>query len=285
MTRCAALGRGLGGHQPGRAGAHHQHVAERVHALVARGVPGIAGAAEAGGAADEVLAQHPEAGALQRADHRAHEGLVVEAGRDQLAGELVGRADIEGERREAVLADDGQPVMDLEQRRRDVGLADVALQHRHQRVRLVDAGGKHAARAVVFERAAEQADAVGKQRRGQRVAGIADIGLAVEGEADGTVRGRSARRRRCGAGSLAGSMPAVPVRSAVAGVAREADARDLVRQRVAGDGQMRAAAARMLPDLVVVAGRVQPVIDIGVPRLPGRSRRGRGAGGCRRPDR
>src|SRR6185312_15550952 len=38
-----------------------------------------------------------------------------------------------------------------------------------------------------------------------------------------------------------------------------------MRQRVAHDPDMRAAAAGMLPDLVVVAGRVQPVIDIFVP--------------------
>ena len=38
-----------------------------------------------------------------------------------------------------------------------------------------------------------------------------------------------------------------------------------MRQRVAHDPQMGAAAAGMLPDLIVVAGRVQPVVDIGIP--------------------
>jgi hypothetical protein len=53
-------------HQPGRPGADDQHVAEGVHALVARGVGFVAGLAEAGGAADEPFAEHPEARALQR---------------------------------------------------------------------------------------------------------------------------------------------------------------------------------------------------------------------------
>ena len=97
----AVCGGGLRGHQAGRAGADHQHVAEGVHALVARGVGADAGAAEAGGAADEMLAEHPEARALQRAEHRPHEGLVVEAGAEELAAELVDRADVEGERRES----------------------------------------------------------------------------------------------------------------------------------------------------------------------------------------
>src|SRR5690606_36253733 len=55
-------------------------------------------------------------------------------------------------------------------------------------------------------------------------------------------------------------------------VAREADASDLVRHRVAHDPEVGAAAARVLPDLVMLAGRIHPVVDIGVPcRLVGRS--------------
>ena len=85
MTRAPLGGGLLRRHQAGRAGADDQHVAEGVHALVARGVGDRAGAAEAGGAADEMLAEHPEAGALQRAEHRTHEGLVVEAGAEKPA--------------------------------------------------------------------------------------------------------------------------------------------------------------------------------------------------------
>src|SRR5690606_3074041 len=39
-----------------------------------------------------------------------------------------------------------------------------------QRVGPLDAGGKDAARPVIFERAADQMDAVGEERRGERVA-------------------------------------------------------------------------------------------------------------------
>lgn len=55
----------------------------------------------------------------------------------------------------------------------------------HQRVRLFGTGGKNAARAVIFERAARQMFAIGQKGGGQRVAFKAGIGLAVEGEANG----------------------------------------------------------------------------------------------------
>ena len=53
----------------------------------------------------------------------------------------------------------------------------------------------------------------------------------------------------------------------MAGFAGKADTGDVMRQRVAHDGQMGAATAGMLPDLVVVTRRVQSVIDIGVPSI------------------
>ena len=70
-----------------------------------------------------MLAEHPEARAFQRTDHRPHEGLVVEAGRQKLAAELVDGMEIPGQRREAVLADDHQPVINLDHGRRDIRLA------------------------------------------------------------------------------------------------------------------------------------------------------------------
>ncbi len=208
----AVLRRRFRRHQSRRTGAYHQHVAEGVHALVARRICRRTGLAETGGAADEMLAEHPEARTLQRPEHRTHEGLVVEACAEQLAAELVHRAYVEAERREAVLADDLQAVVDFQHCRLDVRLARLAAQHRHQRVGLVDAGAKHAARAMVLERSAEQRNAVGEQRRSKRVARMAGEILAVEAEADGaravdqpaaggTARahaGVSALRRSCG---------------------------------------------------------------------------------------
>jgi hypothetical protein len=48
---------------------------------------------------------------------------------------------------------------------------------------------------------------------------------------------------------------------------REYHARYFMRQGVAHDLEMRPATARVLPNLVVVASRVQPVIDIFVPGI------------------
>src|SRR3546814_19989897 len=53
-------------------------------------------------------------------------------------------------------------------------------------VRLLRNGRKDAARAVILERAADEMDAIGQQRRGERVALIAGIGLAVKVKAHGT---------------------------------------------------------------------------------------------------
>src|ERR687898_3411550 len=72
--------------------------------------------------------------------------------------------------------------------------------------------------------------------------------------------------------------PAVAVGLFVAFIAGKADAGDPVGQRVAREAQMRAAAAGVLPDFVMVASDVGPVIDIGVPLgLIGRGRIGAGA--------
>ena len=117
---------------------------------------------------------------------RPHEGLVVEAGRKHRRGEVVDRADVEGERRPAVLRCRGQPVIELLHGGADIRrLARGVALDLDQRVGLFRAGRQDAARAMVFERAADEMDAVGEQRRGQRVALDAGVGLAVEGEARG----------------------------------------------------------------------------------------------------
>ena len=55
--------------------------------------------------------------------------------------------------------------------------------HRHQRVRLLAAGGKDAARAMVLERASDEMDTVGEERGRERISGEAGQSAAVEGEA------------------------------------------------------------------------------------------------------
>src|SRR5687768_14340754 len=58
--------------------------------------------------------------------------------------------------------------------------------HGHERVWLLGTGGDDAARPVVLERAPDEVHAVGEQRRGQRVAGEALTGRAVEAEPERT---------------------------------------------------------------------------------------------------
>jgi hypothetical protein len=52
----------------------------------------------------------------------------------------------------------------------------------HERVRLLGARAEDATRTVILKGAADEAHAVRQQRRGERVAAIAAIALAVEGE-------------------------------------------------------------------------------------------------------
>ena len=174
-------GAGLGGGerrgQAGRPGADHQHVAVRVGLVVMVRVALSRRLAEAGGVADDVLVLHPQGS-------RPHEGLVIEAG-GKNARQLVERcAHVEADAGPAVLGFGGQALDQLDLGGAHVGVAACALAELQQRVRLLRAGGEDAARAVVLEAASDQVHAVGEQRRGQGVAGIALIGRIVEAEAD-----------------------------------------------------------------------------------------------------
>ncbi len=114
---------------------------------------------------------------------RPHEGLVVEAGREQRAQKVADRADVELDRGPAVLAAGDEALVELDLGRPDIGLGARALAELDQRVRLLGAGRDDAARAMVFEAPADQVDAVREQRGRQRVAGEALVADAVEGEA------------------------------------------------------------------------------------------------------
>ena len=90
------------------------------------------------------------------------------------AKQIVERADIEAEAGPAVLAVGLEALVELDLRGAQVrGVARGIAPHRHQRVRLLGAGGQDAARPVVLERAPDEVHAVGEQRRGERVAGQA----------------------------------------------------------------------------------------------------------------
>ena len=174
----ARPGRGERRRQARSAAADDQNIAERVGLLVVIGVGDARAAAEPGGAADGRLVELlPERG-------RPHEGLVVEAGAEDRREQLVHREQIEFQRRKAVLARGVEPVIELDGGGAGVRLAPRARAELDQRAGLLRAGREDAARAMIFERAADQAHAVGEQRRSERVAGMAGHLLAVEGEGE-----------------------------------------------------------------------------------------------------
>ena len=89
------------------------------------------------------------------------------------------------ERRPAVLADGFEPVVKLDRRGAEIGRAALGPPDLHERVGLLGAGRKDPARAVIFEGAADEVDAVGQERRGERVARMAREPLAVERKGQG----------------------------------------------------------------------------------------------------
>ncbi len=165
-----------GSRQARWAGANDQGIGMGVELVVAVGIGFGRALAEAGHAADEVLVLQPEA-------LRPHEGLVVEARWKTAVEQAVHRAEIGGQAGKAVLAFRDQTLIELDLRRAQVGLGAVALAELDQRIRLLRAGGKEAARAVILEAAADQHHAVGEQRGGEGIAVIALVRLAVEHEA------------------------------------------------------------------------------------------------------
>ena len=171
-------GGGMGRGDAGRAAAHHQDVAMGVAVLVNLRVRLARGPRQPGHA--------PDCGRINPVPPggRPHEGLVVEAGGEQAGRQPGSRAQVEPERRPAVDALGGQPVVKLDFGRAQVGLRETARLQQHQRVRLLRPDGHDAARPVVFEAAGEEPHPVGEQRRGQRVAGMAGIAPAVEAEGE-----------------------------------------------------------------------------------------------------
>ena len=138
----------------------------------------VARLAETGGLADQgFIDLFPEAG-------RPHEGLVVKAGAQERREQPVDRADIEPERGPAVLAAGVKPVLQLDHRGARVGFRASAGAGCYQRIGFCRTRREDAARAVIFEAAADELDAVGEQRRGQRIARMAGERLSVESEVD-----------------------------------------------------------------------------------------------------
>ena len=163
-------------HQARRARADDENVAMRECFLVFVGIAARRCAPETGGAADRRLVD------LLPETRRPHEGLVVEPGREEGRKPAGDRHHVEGERRPAVLARRDEAVEQLDDRRARVRLATGAVAQFDERVGLLRPGSKNAARPVILERAADEADVVGNERRGKRISGKSQIASPVEGE-------------------------------------------------------------------------------------------------------
>ncbi len=147
------------------------------YALIAVRIGLARRAAETGGATDHRLID------MAPGPARPHEGLVIEARAEQRRKEIVDRAEVELERGPAILARSAEPIVKL-----DLGRAQIrrhparSARKRDQRVRLLGAGAQDSPRPVIFERAPDEMKAVGDQGGRERVAGIALVIEAVEGE-------------------------------------------------------------------------------------------------------
>ena len=173
-----AASRGKGGGKPGRTRAHDQQVAMQETLVVAVRVGLARQASETGRFADRRFVDPlPEGG-------RPHECLVVEARRQEGREQVVDRQQVMAQRTAVVLAPGLQPVEQLGDGRAGIGLAVSAAAQLDQRVGLFGAGAEDAARPVVLETSAHHADAVGEQRRGQGIAGMAGQPPAIEAEGE-----------------------------------------------------------------------------------------------------
>ncbi|PAV69089.1 hypothetical protein WR25_14767 [Diploscapter pachys] len=119
-----------------------------------------------------------------------------EARRDEAAEQLVvDRHAVVFQAGVPVLADRIEPVIQFHLRRQQVGrVARTVAPNADQRIGLVRACAQNAARAVVFERSADQMHAVREQRGGERIPLPPRIALAVEGKVDRRVADHGAAR-------------------------------------------------------------------------------------------
>ena len=163
--------------EPGRSGADDENVAMRVPALVAVGIRAVRRLPQTRHPADQAFVEMPAA-------MRPHEGLVVEAGRDQAVCEIVDGAEIEAGAGPAIDAVCREALIQLDSRGLEIGQAPGPGADLHQRVGLFGAGGQDAARAVVFEAPPHQVHAVGEQGGCQRISGEPFIAPPVEREPD-----------------------------------------------------------------------------------------------------
>ena len=172
----ARAGGGERRHQARGPRADDEHVAEGMRLLVRVGIGADGRPSEPGRASDQRFVDLlPEGGG-------PHEGLVVEARRQDRGEDGARRHQVEGERRPAILAFGGKALEELDRSRARIRLAPRPGAQLDERVRLFRPRRQDAARAVVFEGAPDEPHPVGDQRGGERIAGMARELAAVEGE-------------------------------------------------------------------------------------------------------
>ena len=209
---------GAASREGGPPGADHQHLGVGEAALNRRRDGRLGQATEAGGAPDPVLVEHP--GALRR-----HEGLVVEARRQQRVQGVGDAAEVEARVRPGVDAAQAHPGLQRQRRREHVGCGR-GRQHLQQRAGVVPAQADDAARAVQLEAAGDHAHAGGQKRGGDRVAHETGDSLAVKLEGE---RARDVHRAAGGQAPAAhrgapGPGPPVQASACPAPTSLEADA-------------------------------------------------------------
>ncbi len=169
----ALVGRGARRAETGRAAANHGHVGVKIlFVVVARRRVGVY-PAQAGHVAQYLLIGRPQR-------RRVDEGLVVEAHRQEAVGQAGQGHGVALQRRPSVLRAHGHPGLD----RAGAGAHTWLRADLDEAVGAVTGATQQAARPVVLERAAEDTHAGRGQGRGDGVAGVGAIALAVEGELD-----------------------------------------------------------------------------------------------------
>ena len=143
--------------EPGRSAADHQHVAVRVLMLIAVRIRYGGTTAHSRGVPNKVFVAQPPA-----RRRRPHERLVVEACRQQPRQYVVDRSDVEAKRRPAVLTGGDEALEQLLRRSAHIGFGARSPCELYQRIRLVTARAKDAARPVILEAAGDKMHAVGE---------------------------------------------------------------------------------------------------------------------------
>ena len=137
--------------------------------------------------ADEIFVEHPFFG-------RAEKGLIIKSGGQSRRSKAQNRPDIERQIGPAVLAFGDKAFIDEYIGSAGIGFGSATFADGDERIWLFNACGHNAAGAVIFETAADKANAVAQQCRCQRVAFLRDIGFTIKAEVDhGNASGPIAR--------------------------------------------------------------------------------------------